>query len=109
VRQTTAHDLQAASQEMLAEGVVPTDEAVAARAALKRARRTERKLTWYTVGQTLLLVVVFKLPELVAWADAHKETAGGLVGLLGILGGGYLFLTRLRPPDDQPPSGGPPA
>jgi hypothetical protein len=110
-RAQTLHDLQAASQEIAADGLVPTEDAVERRAILKRQGRAERKFTRYTVGQTLLLAAIFKGPELVAWADDNKHAAGGLVGLAGILFGGYLLATRFRstlePPPPPPSSGGP--
>ncbi len=89
---------------------MPTEEAVERRAILKRQGRTERKLFWYTVGQTAFIGLLYALPQAVGWAADHKEMAGGLVGLLGIIGGGIALAFRLRPPPrDAPPSEGPPS
>jgi hypothetical protein len=119
----TAHELQVTSQEIQAEtGHVPSEAEVVSRTALKRAgrlldevRKSKRWAQFLGLGG---LTLYFAGDDLRVWCRAHAESAYGLVGVAGILLGGYLVAVRVmarvsQSPDEgggptPPGEGGPP-
>ena len=122
VRQTTAHDLQVASQEVASQGIVPTEEMVERRATLKRAGRTESRVILYDyrnrqlfTWQTVLFVsAMVALPKIIAWCEAHAGMWGGAMGLVASILAGlyatvrYVRISRAEAPVD-PDGGGEPS
>lgn len=107
-RQTTAHDLQTSSQELVAERGYATPFEVDVRTTLRRLGRLEDRMgraerrekstyRWTKWGTLGLGVLYLSGDKVVAWAAAHADLAYGLVGLGGSILGAFLVVMRARP------------